>query len=53
MTTSPAEPSADPSATPPAGRVRYDLAVLGAGPAGLAAAVAAAGAGARVALVDA
>uniref|UniRef100_UPI0006253544 FAD-dependent oxidoreductase n=1 Tax=Streptomyces odonnellii TaxID=1417980 RepID=UPI0006253544 len=31
----------------------YDLAVLGAGPAGLAAAVTAAAAGARVALVDA
>ncbi len=36
----------------PAG-VRYDVAVLGAGPAGLAASAAAASAGARVALVDA
>ncbi|MQA10655.1 MAG: FAD-dependent oxidoreductase [Pseudonocardiaceae bacterium] len=39
MTTSPAEP-------------RYDVAVLGAGPAGLAAAVAAASTGSRVALID-
>ncbi|MFJ2213714.1 FAD-dependent oxidoreductase [Streptomyces sp. NPDC101062] len=44
MTTSPADT--------PGHQVRYDLAVLGAGPAGLAAAVAAAAAGARVALVD-
>lgn len=41
---------ADPAATQHA---RCDLAVLGAGPAGLAAAVTAASAGARVALIDA
>ncbi len=48
MTTSPAEPTA--SAAPPH---RYDVAVIGAGPAGLSAAVAAAAHGARVVLVDA
>jgi NADPH-dependent 2,4-dienoyl-CoA reductase/sulfur reductase-like enzyme len=47
--TGPAEPAGP--ATPP--RRRYDVAVLGAGPAGLAAAVAAASAGSTVALVDA
>lgn len=46
MTTSPSEP-ANPSARP------YDLAVVGAGPAGTAAAVTAAGLGCSVALVDA
>ncbi|MFD7225220.1 FAD-dependent oxidoreductase [Streptomyces sp. NPDC059892] len=46
MTTSRAEPAA-------ARRDRHDLVVLGAGPAGLAAAVTAATAGARVALIDA
>ncbi|MFD0277316.1 NAD(P)/FAD-dependent oxidoreductase [Kitasatospora sp. NPDC127111] len=49
MPTSPSEPSAAPTA--PA--APYDLAVVGAGPAGLAAAVAAADLGLRCALVDA
>lgn len=52
MPTSPSDraPSPDPS---PAAAMTFDLAVVGAGPAGLAAAVTAAGFGVRVALLDA
>ncbi|MFJ6694673.1 NAD(P)/FAD-dependent oxidoreductase [Streptomyces sp. NPDC091272] len=46
----PTSPSEQPDGTPPPRP--YDLAVVGAGPAGLAAAVTAAGLGLRVALVD-
>lgn len=53
MTTSPADRSPVPAAEAAYDAVAYDVVVIGAGPAGLAAAASASAQGARVALVDA
>lgn len=53
MPTSPSEPLGAAEPFDPSQPLRYDLAVIGAGPAGLAAAVTAADLGLRCALLDA